>query len=319
MIDKLNFSIQRLNKSTDIGQMAELIDLCFGQQMDPDGKKYLIYLRNLAREKHPLVASLSDSFSYSTSIDGFVCKVRERLIGNVNISPYQDGKNQILFISNVAVHPDFRNQGVASRLIQQVIDYASQSKYSSLWLQVRKENEIAYRIYLSIGFKKWGIRDTWVKQPTPLRIDEKLPNLLIIKRRLADWEKQAEWLKAIYPEEIQWQLEISPSNLKPQIWQWITNSIAGRYFLHWSFVSQQQLVGVITWQPSYHFADQLWLAARNGFEDQIIADAFPFIQNQLNLKKPLLINLPEGIGSHALPEVEFEKMHTLKWMKKQIN
>ena len=107
MIDRHNFSIQRLNKSRDLGQMAELIDLCFGQQMDPDGKKYLNYLKNLAKEKHPLVASLSDSFSYSPSIDGYICKVNERLVGNVNISHYQDGKNQILFISNVAVHPDF--------------------------------------------------------------------------------------------------------------------------------------------------------------------------------------------------------------------
>ncbi len=319
MINKPNFSIQRLNKSTDLGQMADLIDLCFGQQMDPDGKRYLNYLRNLANERRPLVASLSDSFSYATAIDGFVCKVKDRLIGNVNISPYQDDKNKILFISNVAVHPDYRNQGLASQLIQQVIDFASQSKYSFLWLQVRKENEIAYRIYSSMGFMKWGIRDTWIKQSTSPRKDEKLPNLLITKRRLADWEKQAEWLRVIYPEEIQWQLEICPSNFKPQIWQWLTNSITGRYFLHWSFVSQQQLVGVITWQPSFHFADQLWLAARNGFEDRIIANAFPFIQNRLNLKKPLMINLPEGIGSNALLEAGFEKMHELIWMKKQIN
>ena len=218
--------------------MAELIDLCFGQQMDPDGKKYLNYLKNLASEKHPFVASLSDFFSYSTSIDGFVCKANERLIGNVNISHYQDDKNQILFISNVAVHPDFRNQGLARRLIQQVIDYASQLNFSSVWLQVRMENEIAYRIYASTGFKEWGIRDTWVMQPTSLRTDEKLPNMLITKRRFADWKKQEEWLIKMYPGEIQWQLEITPSNFKPQIWQRITNSIAGRYFLHWSFIHQ---------------------------------------------------------------------------------
>ena len=318
MIDKHNFLIQRLNKSKDLGQMAELIDLCFGQQMDPDGRKYLNYLKNLAREKHPFVASLSDSFSYSPSIDGFVCKANERLIGNLNISLYQDDKNQILFISNVAVHPDFRNKGVASRLIQQVIDYAFQFRFSSVWLQVRKENEIAYRIYSSIGFKEWDIRDTWVMQPTSLRTDERLPNMRITKRRSEDWKKQEEWLIKMYPVEIQWQLEITPSNFKPQIWQWITNSIAGKYFLHWSFVNQQQLEGVITWQPSFRFADQLWLAAKIGFEDQIIDNAFPFIHKQLMQKKPLMINLPEGIGNKALPKVGFEKMHTLKWMKKQI-
>ncbi len=319
MIDKLNFSIQRLNKSKDLGQMAELIDFCFGQQLDPDGKKYLNYLKFLAREKHPFVASLSDSFNYSPSVDGFVCKENERLIGNVNISLYQDNKNQILFISSIAVHPDYRNKGVARRLIQRVIDHAFQFRFSSVWLQVRLENEIAYRIYSSIGFKEWGIRDTWVLQPTSIRTDEKLPNMLITERRSEDWKKQEEWLIKMYPVEIQWQLEITPSNFKPQIWQRITNSIAGRYFLHWSFTHQQQLAGLITWQPSFRFADQLWLATRFGLEDQIIVSAFPFIQKQLMQKKPLMINLPEGIGNKALSKVGFEKMHTLKWMKKQIN
>ena len=319
MIDKPHFSIQRLNKSKDLGPMAELMDLCFGQQLDPDGKKYLDHLKNLAKEKYPFVASLSDSFNYSSSIDGFVCKENEKLIGNVNISLYQDNKNKILFISNVAVHPDFRKKGVARQLIQQVVDYAFQFHFSSVWLQVRIENEIAYRIYSSMGFKEWSNRDTWVLPPSSISANEKLPNMQITERRSKDWKKQEEWLLKMYPVEIQWQLEIAPSNFKPQIWQRITNSIAGRYYLHWSFIQQQQLAGIITWQPSFRFADQLWLAARIGLEDQIIVRAFPFIQKQLMRKKPLMINLPEGIGNKALPKVGFEKMHTLKWMKKLIN
>jgi ribosomal protein S18 acetylase RimI-like enzyme len=310
---------QRLDKTRDIGQMADLIDLCFGQQMDPDGKKYLNYLRNLTRQNHSLVTLFEDSISYSPSIDGFVCKVNDRLIGNVNVSPYQDDKERILFISNVAVHPDFRNQGVAKQLVQKAIDFGFQLHFSTLWLQVRKENEIAYRVYASIGFKEWGIRDTWIIQPTSLSNDEKSLFMLINQRRMEDWQKQEEWLKNIYPVEIRWQLEINPLNFRPQIWQSIKNAINGRNFLHWSFIFQKQLVGVITWQPSFRFADQLWLAVKVGFEDQLIDNAFPFIQRQLMQKKPLMLDLPEGLGEKVLPRVGFEKMHTLRWMKRQIN
>jgi ribosomal protein S18 acetylase RimI-like enzyme len=319
MIEKPNFVFQRLDKTRDIGQMADLIDLCFGQQMDPDGKKYLNYLRNLARQNHSLVALFDDSISYSPSIDGFVCKANDRLIGNVNISPYQDGKERIIFISNVAVHPDFRNQGVAKQLIKKAIDFGFQFHFSSVWLQVRKENEIAYRVYSSIGFKDEGIRDTWIIQPTSLSKDEKSLFMLINRRRMEDWQKQQEWLKNIYPVEIRWQLETNPLNFRPQIWQSIKNAINGRIFLHWSFVFQHQLVGVITWQPSFRFADQLWLAVKVGFEDQLIDNAFPFIQRQLMQKKPLMLDLPEGLGEKVLPRVGFEKMHTLRWMKRQIN
>jgi len=319
MIDKHDFSIKRLDKTTDVGQMAELIDLCFGQQMDPDGKKYLNYLRNLASEKNQIIASFSNALTYSTAIDGFVSRVDGQLIGNVNISPYQNGSERTLFISNVAVHPDFRSQGVAKKLLQQVINYASQSHFSSLWLQVRKENEIAMHIYSSIGFEERVIRNTWVIQPThPLAI-EKSPALNIIKRRYSDWNKQEEWLRKMYPEEIQWQMEMNFSNFKPQIGQWISNAIAGRYFLHWSFIQQQQLVGLLTWQPSFHYADQLWLAAEDGFEDQIIDNVFPYVQRQVRTKKPLMINLPEGIADKTLPKLGFEKIHTLVWMIKQIN
>jgi hypothetical protein len=31
-----------------------------------------------------------------------------------------------------------------------------------------------------------------------------------------------------------------------------------------------------------------------------------------------MIDLPEGICSNALPKVGFEKMHSLRWMKRQI-
>ena len=316
MIEKPNFLVQRLDKTRDIGQMADLIDLCFGQQMDPDGKKYLNYLRNIARQNNSFVALVENSIRYTPSIDGFVCRTNDRLIGNINISPYQDSKEKILFISNVAVHPDYRNLGIAKQLVQKAIDYTYQLHFTSVWLQVRKENEIAYHVYSSIGFKDWGNRDTWVIQPTSLGNDVKSPNILITRRRIVDWQKQEEWLKNIYPEEIRWQLEMSSLNFRPQIWQSIKNVISGRITLHWSFEDQQHLLGVITWQPSFRFADQLWMALKPGFEDRVIENAFPFIQRQLMQKKPLMLDLPEGLGSNALSKVGFEKMHTLRWMKR---
>lgn len=61
-------------------------------------------------------------------------------------------------ITNVAVLPEFRRRGFASRLMQDLIDYAKDSGIRSLTLEVRVGNLPAIRLYESFGFKVEGRR-----------------------------------------------------------------------------------------------------------------------------------------------------------------
>ena len=66
---------------------------------------------------------------------------------------------------NIAVHPDYRNQGVATELIQTLIDTLSKQGSHSLMLEVRQTNEPAKNLYMSLGFETVGIRKNYYRKP----------------------------------------------------------------------------------------------------------------------------------------------------------
>lgn len=55
-------------------------------------------------------------------------------------------------IYNVAVHPDFRGRGIGRRLLRQAVDSFTDDGIQSVYLEVRDDNEVAIRLYRSLGF-----------------------------------------------------------------------------------------------------------------------------------------------------------------------
>lgn len=66
---------------------------------------------------------------------------------------------------NIAIHPEFRQQGLAKDLLNNLIDRLleinSPNSISTLWLEVRKSNQAAIRLYSSIGFNEITIRKNY--------------------------------------------------------------------------------------------------------------------------------------------------------------
>jgi ribosomal-protein-alanine N-acetyltransferase len=61
-------------------------------------------------------------------------------------------------ILNVAVHPERRRRGVATALIQLILDDAAAKRARSVSLEVKKGNEAALALYRSMGFSQIGLR-----------------------------------------------------------------------------------------------------------------------------------------------------------------
>lgn len=61
-------------------------------------------------------------------------------------------------ITNVAVHPDHRRQGLAKKLIGTFINIAKREELSFLTLEVRASNQAAINLYKSFGFYQVGLR-----------------------------------------------------------------------------------------------------------------------------------------------------------------
>ena len=64
-------------------------------------------------------------------------------------------------ILNVASHPGARRQGLASRLLAHVIDFARRHACRFVTLEVRRSNVGALKLYRSFGFRSVGVRPNY--------------------------------------------------------------------------------------------------------------------------------------------------------------
>lgn len=67
---------------------------------------------------------------------------------------------------NLAVHPDFRQQGLAKQLILQAIHIGMAQGCSRGMLEVRYSNQAAKKLYESFNFKPYATRNSYYTNPT---------------------------------------------------------------------------------------------------------------------------------------------------------
>ena len=68
-------------------------------------------------------------------------------------------------ITNIAVRPDCRRQGVAGKLLQVFLDFAKGNQLAFLTLEVRASNYPAIALYGSRGFRGVGRRKNYYEHP----------------------------------------------------------------------------------------------------------------------------------------------------------
>ena len=70
------------------------------------------------------------------------------------------------YITNVAVSPDFRRQGIAKALITELMKQAQGKGLAFVTLEVRESNAAARALYAGAGFQPVGIRKNFYSNPT---------------------------------------------------------------------------------------------------------------------------------------------------------
>ena len=69
------------------------------------------------------------------------------------------------YITNVAVFPEYRRQGVAAKLISVFENFARGNKLAFLTLEVRPSNAAAIALYEGFGFREAGRRKNYYDLP----------------------------------------------------------------------------------------------------------------------------------------------------------
>ena len=85
----------------------------------------------------------------------------DRVIGYVGSQSSIDEAD----IMNVAVHPDFRRQGIAEALINRLVAELKERDIHALLLEVRVSNTPAITLYEKLGFSQVGRRKNYYHNP----------------------------------------------------------------------------------------------------------------------------------------------------------
>ena len=68
-------------------------------------------------------------------------------------------------VMNVAVHPDWRRQGIAEQLIENLIEELKKRGSHALMLEVRASIAPAISLYEKMGFRQVGLRKNYYRNP----------------------------------------------------------------------------------------------------------------------------------------------------------
>ena len=127
--------------SDHVAQVAELERICFGTE---------------AWSEKSVASELNNPLSFwLVAVDG------DRVAGYVGSQTVLDESDMM----NVAVHPDYRKQGIATALIVGLVEELRKKGSHCLTLEVRASNENAISLYKKLDFQEVGRRKNYYRNP----------------------------------------------------------------------------------------------------------------------------------------------------------
>lgn len=119
--------------ATDLDALIELEQLCFDYNWTREQ-----FLMGLERGVYKILGIKKDGI----------------LSGYIAFSLIEDEME----ILNLAVHPEYRKQGLASRLLEQAFEVCRKNKIAKSFLDVKISNIAAIELYKKFGYNKIGVR-----------------------------------------------------------------------------------------------------------------------------------------------------------------
>lgn len=311
--------IRPINPRIDLREIADLIELCFKETIDEDGMDYIRYLRKLASNVNNLSWGSGLPMSSFAQIQGFVYELDGDIVGNLSMIPFHKNGEFIYLIANVAVHPQHRRKKIALDLTARSLKYAKEKSAKSVWLQVRDDNPPAIQLYSQMGFVEKCRRTTYTITPS-IKLKEYAGYGIRIKKRTnEDWQKQKLWLEETYPEEVRWNVGLRENRFVPGFWKTLSRFFAGISITTLSIYKENKLIGFATLEKTNLYADNVWIACPEEYDDIVIRASIPNFRNSSFFIRPQTVNFPVGRGSKAFDDLGFVKNHTLIWMEERLD
>jgi ribosomal protein S18 acetylase RimI-like enzyme len=306
--------LRSLNILHDLPSVADLVEACFADTMDTEGRRYIQQMRSAGRNNQFLHWANTAVETASMPLSGYVWEENGEIVGNVSLIPYRCEGRKIYLIANVAVRPDHRRKGIGCALTVTAMHHASQRRAEATWLHVRDDNPEAIALYLSLGFRERLRRTTWQAKTDRNACADGL-GIILSPRYAPDWPQQESWIKRLYPDLLAWYQPLPWTSLRPGLWPSLYRFFVDTETRHWTAHTDGRLLGALTWHPVYGHDDRLWAAVPPEGSERALTALLLHVRSDLAWRQTLSLDLPAGEYTGALEAAGFHPHRTLVWMQ----
>jgi ribosomal protein S18 acetylase RimI-like enzyme len=307
-------NLRQLSVLRDLPSVADLIEICFSNTMDSDGKRYVQDMRRAGNDNSFARWANRAAETTSLPLSGYVWEENGRIIGNASLIPFRYNNQRTYLIANIATHPDHRRKGIARTLTQRAIQHAREKKVDNIWLHVRDDNPGAIDLYKKLGFAERARRTSWQAHTDPhaplLKTD-----IVITGRNPEDWSTQLNWLSRLYPDLLAWHRNWSFNVLRPGLWNWLYLLFVDVNVRQWAAVRKDRMEAVLAWIPQGR-DESLFAATDEGADPAALTSLLLQARRELShFYTHISLEFPAGEFDNAIQFAGFKPLRTLIWMQ----
>ncbi len=316
--EKFDPHIRPIVLHKDLLAIADLIDLCFSENMDAEGRDYLRHIRQIARGFGGFLVEGTTPENSQLPFHGYLWEEDEKIIGNLTLIQVRKIDRYTYLIANVAVHPDWRGKGIGTQLTKRAIAHVREHGGRKIHLQVRTDNPTAIHIYRELGFIETARRTTWIWNSERKSVTVTAGDIQVAKRRNDEWSEQKDWLRRIYPWSLTWNLPFNMERLKPGFWHLLEILVEGGYIKGWTAYQERKNIGTAIWESGSSGSDYIWIGTDPDWEDKAIIALLPHVLDNISQPQRISINYPAGQAREAFLQSGMKEELTLIWMAENI-
>lgn len=262
-----------VNLRKDIPQILALLNLAFHDALDGEERRLM---NRTSLSQTPWILLKLRQLSHGI-VPGFVWEESGDIVGNVSLLTTKI--RGCYLVANVAVHPEFRRQGIARNLMETVMESVQQIGGREMLLQVRSENEAAVSLYESLQFHQVGSMTSWY---APFRRFRLLPatatahspdhsgGFFIRRLKREEWRTAYHLDTSMVDPNLNWPEPLAEDHYKHNLRRWFSNLLSGRTVETWvAEDGDGQLAGLATILSDWGRLHTLSLRARSDVKERV--------------------------------------------------